>query len=86
MFKKKIITNMDNVSLLVNHNVSIVSILYLEKEPKDRVRRHRGDKVSPSVLESSAGLVPVLLLEVVKKVGVGSSTKLVSRFGVRNTF
>ena len=74
---------MDDVSLLVDHDVAVVPVLDLEQEPDDRVRGHRGREVPPRLLEGLTGLLPELLLEVLEQVHVDLAADLVAGLGVR---
>ena len=75
---------MNDVPLLVNHDVAVVSVLDLEQEPDDRVGRHRLDEVLSRRLELLGRLVAVLVLEEGVEALVGLPTDLVSGLGVRN--
>lgn len=52
------------MTLLVDHDVSVVSVLNLEQESNDGVSSHRLNEVLPCRLELFRRLVPVLVLEV----------------------
>ena len=41
------LTDMNDVTILVNHNVAIVPIFDLQQESKDTVGRHRGYEITP---------------------------------------
>ena len=67
---------MNDVSLFVNHDVAVVSILDLEQVADHRVGRHRLDEIFSSSLELFSRLIPVLVLEVGVQALVGLSTDL----------
>ena len=46
---------MDDVALLVDHDVAVVAVLDLQEEPDDAVRRHRRREGPPRALESLLG-------------------------------
>jgi len=48
--KESLLTNMHNVSVLVDHDVAVVPVLDLEQEAEHGVRRHRGDEGAPRIL------------------------------------
>ena len=75
---------MNNVALLVDHNVSVVSVLDLKQETDDRVCGHRLDEILASSLELLGRLVAVLVLEEGVEALVGLPTDLVAGLGVRN--
>ena len=79
-----LLTNVHDVSLLVDHDVPVVPVLDLEEEPDDAVGRHGGDEVATGPLERLRALLPELLLEVEEQVGVGLPPDLVSGLGVRH--
>ena len=39
--------NVDQVSILINHDVAVVPVLDLQQEPNDAVGCHAADKVAP---------------------------------------
>ena len=78
------LTNVNDMTILVHHDVAVVPVLDLEQEAEHRVGRHRGDEGPPRILERGARLVAVLLLEVVEEVGVGAAAQLVAGLGVRD--
>ena len=80
------LTDVDDVPLLVDHDVAVVPVLDLEQEPDDRVRGHRGREVPPRLLEGLARLLAKLLLEVLEQVHVDLATDLVAGLGVRYAF
>ena len=57
-------TNMDEVSLVVNHQVAIVSVLDLEQVGKDAVSCQRLCEVLAGRLELLSGFLPVLFDEI----------------------
>ena len=71
-------TDVDDVALLVNHDVAVVPVLDLEQEPDDTVGCHRLDEVLPRRLELLGRLVAVLVLEVGVEALVGLSTDLIT--------
>ena len=75
---------MHNMALLVNHDVSVVSVLDLEEESDDAVRGHGRDEVPPGALERLRALLTELLFEVEEQVRVGLPTDLVPGLGVGN--
>ncbi len=56
---------MDDVTLVVNHNVAIVPVLDLENVARERIRRHGTDKVEPGLLVRRR-LFPAILVDTVK--------------------
>lgn len=75
---------MNDVSVTVNHDVAIVTVLDLEDVTRNRVRRHRLDEVEPGFLERDGVLAPILRDEEVKKVIDFGPTHFISRSRVRN--
>ena len=67
---------MNDVSLFVDHDVAVVSILDLEQVADHRVGRHRLDEIFSSSLELLSRLIPVLVLEVSVQALVGLATDL----------
>ena len=78
--------NVDNVTLLINHDIAIVSVLDLKEELHHTVGGHGGDEVPPRVLVGGRGLVPVLFKKIRMKISVSFSSQLVTRFCIRDTF
>ena len=70
------ITNVNDVSLLVDHDISVVSVLDLQQVAHHRVSRHRLDEIFASRLESLGRLITVLVLEVGVQALVGLATDL----------
>ena len=50
--KNDFLTNVYEMSLLVDHDVAVVPVLDLEEEADHAVRGHRGDERSPGALET----------------------------------
>ena len=73
-----IITDVNDVSLLVNHDVPVVPVLDLEQEPDDGVGGHRLDKVLPGRLEFFRRFVAVLVFEVRVQTFVRCSADLIT--------
>merc|ERR1712110_265579 len=78
--------DVDNVALLVDHYVAIVSVFNLEDESQDAVGSHTSDEVSSCILIGSGCLVTILLDEIGVKVSVCFPAKLVPGLGIRDTF
>ena len=76
--------DVDDVALLVHHDVAVVSVLDLQQELEDAVSRHGGDEVPPGGLESRGGFVSVFLEKVGVEVGVRLPAQLVPGLGVRD--
>ena len=51
------LTDVHDVSLLVDHDVAVVPVLDLQQEPDHAVRRHRSREGPPRPLESLGGSV-----------------------------
>ena len=64
---KEVVTNVYDVAISVQHDVAIVPILYLEKEPYHTVRSHRLDKVSPCILQQRDYHLQSGFIETVKR-------------------
>lgn len=54
-------TNMDDMTLCVNHNVAVVAIFNLQQITNHRVGSHRFYKITARRLELFASLVAVLM-------------------------
>lgn len=76
---------MYDVSVDIQHDVAVVSVLDLDQEADHAVGGHRHDEVPPRRLELFRVFVAVLLQEVLVHADVRLSTELVSRFRVRHT-
>lgn len=57
-------TYMDDVTVLVDHEVAIVAVFDLQQEHKDAVGSHRSDEVLAGGAKLLAAFVPKLFLEV----------------------
>lgn len=83
------LTNVDNVTLAVDHNITVVSVLDLQNVACDRVCSHRLDKVETRSLELHGILATILGNEKVEKIVDLCPTHLVSgrriRYDVDNT-
>ena len=53
---------MDDVTVFVNHDVAVMSILDLQQETEDTVGRHRGYEIAPRRLETLTAFVTKFLL------------------------
>lgn len=69
---------MNYMSVFVNHNVSIVSVFYLEKVANNGIRRHGFYEVRSCFLEVFSTFIAILVKEVFIKSSVSLSTKLIS--------
>ena len=56
------VTNMNDVTIFVNHNVAVMSILDLQQETEDTVGRHRGYEIAPRSFETLTTFVTKFLL------------------------
>ena len=82
--QKKKFTYVNDVPLLVHHDVAVVSVLDLQEESQHAVRCHRCDEVPPGRLELGARLLTVLLDEVAEQIRVRLSAQLVPGLGLRD--
>ena len=55
-------TDMNDVTIFVNHNVAVMSILDLQQETEDTVGRHRGYKIAPRSFETLTTFVTKFLV------------------------
>ena len=53
---------MNDVTIFVNHNVAVMSILDLQQETEDTVGRHRGYEIAPRSFETLTTFVTKFLL------------------------
>lgn len=49
------LTNVDEVSLAVQHDVAVVSVFYLQQEEQQAVGRHTADEVVPCLKRQEVG-------------------------------
>ena len=77
---------MDEVSVLINENVAIVSVFDLEDEGDDSVGGKRSDKVVASKLKLRGRLSSVSFEEVLMQVDFECFSELVSRVRIGHDF
>lgn len=75
---------MNDVSVFIDHDVSIVSILDLKKESNDAIGCHALNEVAARLQEVRTRLVAVRFEKVIIKRRVRFSSELVTRLRVRN--
>lgn len=56
----KPLTNVDEVALAVQHDVSIVSVFYLQQEEQQAVSSHTADEVVPCLKKALEGISDVM--------------------------
>lgn len=69
---------MNNVPLLVNHNVAIVTVFDLQEKAHDTVGGHTFDKLGTSSLVLTRRLLSISLYEVIVQRSVRLSAQLIS--------
>lgn len=80
------LTNVYNVSVRIDHNVSVVTVLDLQQITNDRIGCHRLHEITSSRLELFRTFVAVLMQEVFVQSRVGLSSQLITRFSIGNAF
>lgn len=78
------LTNVDDMSISINHDVAIVPVLDLKDVARNGICGHRLDKIQPRFLERYSVLATILCDEKVLKVIDFGSTQFITRSGIRN--
>jgi len=77
-------TDVDDMSLAIDHDVPVVSVLYLKDVTRQRVRRHRLYEVQASFLEGDRVMPPILGSEEVQQVVHFGTAHFVTRSRIRH--
>lgn len=79
------LTNMNDVSCSIQHDIAIVPVLDLQQEAHQGIRCHGLYKVGPCLLESVRIFVPIYTDEILVHPSVCTSAQLVPRLSIGNT-
>ena len=79
-----VITYVNDASILVKHDVTVVPVFDLQEEAHETVGRHALYEVAPGHLVLCAVLVAVQAEEVLVQARVRSSAQLVTGLGIRD--
>lgn len=77
---------MNNMSIRIDHDISVVSIFNLQQVPNHRVGSHRSNEITASCLELLRRFVTVLMQEIFVQTRVRLSAQLIARFRIWHTF
>lgn len=81
-----VITDVNDVSVFVDHYVAVVAVLNLEQKPNHTIGSHTLYKIPSRLLKTTRRLVAIRFEEVVIEGNVGLTAQLVPRLGVGNAF
>lgn len=79
------LTNMNDVSCSIQHDIAIVSVLDLQQEAHQGICCHGFNKVGPCLLESMRIFIPIHTDEILKHPSICAAAQLVPRLSIGNT-
>lgn len=85
MMKRKF-TDVNDVPFGVDHYVSVVTIFDLQKISNHRIGGHCANEIAASSLKFLRRFIAILMQEILVQTGIGLSTQLITRFGIRYAF
>lgn len=72
------LTDMYNVSICIDHDISVMTVLDLQQISNHRIGGHRFDEIAASQLKFLGRFIAVLMQEIFVETRIGLSTQLIA--------